>query len=97
MSITLGRVPESLVVLLVASDPFVCTLELDGGQTWAALGSTPVIEIGAEAWTSTAVGAKATFNVAAAQVQAVIDAKERHARLTLGGLVWASGRVSVRA
>ncbi len=96
-TVVLGRTPAPLQVLLIPGDPFVCSLTRDDGLSWTDL---PHIELGtAAAWVATGSGAVATFNIPSATVDAVIASAPTSgrlvARLTVGGLVWASGSVFV--
>lgn len=96
--IILGRTPERLLVHLTASDPFTCVLRRrDSAGQLTDWTTTPVLEFdGGPEWPATLAGADATWSIPDAQVDAAIaDCVTRRVRLTLGGIVWASGHIVV--
>ena len=100
-TIVLGREPDELDLLLIASDPFACVLRqfdkpagTPGRQpvNWTAPPTLEFPGAGAPPWVSTTAGNEATFAIPSADVDALLATGERDALLTVGGVVWAVGK-----
>lgn len=90
MTITLGDVPDELVINLSANSPFITTMQRSEGVVWD---SNAVIElhIGSTVWSASIVELNASWSLSAEEVNSVID--ERHAELWFDGTLWAVGSV----
>ena len=96
--ITLGRIPEQLVVNLVAGDPWTVTLHRkDAAGATADWSSAPTIVFdGGPTWVAAIAGSDATWTQTAAAVDAAIAAcKSRQVKLSLDGYAWATGTLVV--
>ena len=95
--VVLGARPESLRVILVTGFPFAAVLDLaDAVGVPEAWPSPPVLNFtDGTTWTATIDGAQATFAADVATVSAVASTPTQAATLSVGGVLWARGRVEV--
>ena len=87
----LGRKPDPLTVYVQPGYPLTVTWILQEG-TWT---DAPTLHIEGTAYPATVVGAEATLTLPVGVVDAVPDRSD--ARLSLGTMLWAAGRVEVLA
>ena len=97
-TVALGRVPDRLVVHLVASDPFGASMTYAVAGVPTAWPAAPVLTVSGVDWPATLSGDSmtATWEVSAELVTAAMAGTGR-ASLTLGGTVLASGVISRHA
>lgn len=94
MQITLGVVPDALVLNLSYGSPFIASLQRSDATNWPAgtvielrIGTAPAMVI----WLATINGTNASWNQSVAAVNAVAHAGV--VQLFMDGVLWASGSV----
>ena len=96
--ITLGRIPEQLVVNLTPGAPFFVVLHRkDPAGQPADWPSAPILTFeDGPTWTASVSGSEATWDRSSTEVDAVIDGLTNgRVRLALDGHAWATGSVVV--
>ena len=91
--IVLGDVPDPLLVNLTAGSPFVTSLRRNDGEPWPE-DTELELRLGTHVWAATLTGSEASWDVAAASVDAALT--QRRAQLWLNGSLWAAGPVVAR-
>lgn len=95
-NIVLGAVPENLEVVLVRNADFFTTLITEDSTPWP-VGVEIKLILDDNTFTATIVGAEASFGIDSVQVNTLIDARTRFAKLMYidgpAEICWAIGEV----